>query len=104
MSIANMVSRCHSSVDPDFGSGLPTDVKRITVRLNINEADDESDDSSGGDESSDGDTEPALRVGGLVCWVVRAFTSFLRCFVSCFCFPFVGSSLPALRGERRCWL
>ena len=45
----------------------------------------------------------AFGVGGL-CWAGRVFTSFSRLFVSCFCFPFVGSSgLPfGVRGV--CWL
>ena len=40
-------------------------------------------------------------------WVVlggRVFASFLRLFFLVSCFPFVGSSLPALRGARRCLL
>ena len=51
-------------------------------------------------ESSDGESVLALGVRG--CWAVRVFASFSRFCGSCFCFPFVGSSLPALRGEWRC--
>ena len=46
---------------------------------------------------------PASGVGG-VCWAGRVFTSFSRLFFLVSCFPFVGSSLPALRGVWRCLL
>ena len=44
-----------------------------------------------------------LWVGGL-CWAGRVFAIFSRLFFLVSCFPFVGSSLPALRGVWRCLL
>ena len=42
-----------------------------------NDGNNDDNESSDGDESSsEQDTEPPVRVGGLVCWVVRAFAGF----------------------------